>query len=622
MAYKGEDLDLRVPQPRIAREPDPVSAPNGALARTERPAPPPEPIWVDEIVLQCCNYAFDVALARGAAEVGLEHLVHALTRVDAAALLLEANGVREGQLRRESVSLLAAELATSRSADRAAPHRSNDLESVLRRASHSAGRRGRAASVDDVLWATLDHGRNVPAVALLRRLTPDWQRQSGSGAGDEDFAAPAVLSTDERRAFAEFLRDFRTQTGSHTTERGLDAPRDRAGIGARMHTLEQAVHSGLGQGARNWAALTQRLQALEAAASARSDEHDEAFSERLSGIEAALEGRIQEGGSRWTALIDQLSTMETLIRSAGSDPNPQGAELVDRLAGLERTVRAGFGETVRMSTDLGERVGGVVAAAKQRAPLDQAAQTKLAERLASIEIRLEGRLGESARLATQVIERLGAVETLVSGQAAKLEAPMSAQFAQMDDKLATRFAQTSKQIQEAGDRLLVVEQIARTGMTSLDEETQLRDRELQDMQDAIVRLAENQHTLASAIADWRHAVHTDLGAVNSRIDKLIGLMIPSVPPAPAAAHSPASSDAPTRLPTAISAPSSTRTDTSDVDVNVDAGKRGMRSWLFGASEPATVSGRERRRTWLAAAMRRVVAARVRIRDRSRWRRGA
>ena len=621
MAYKGEDLDLRVPQPRIAREPDPVSAPNGAVVRAERTAPPPEPIWVDELVLQCCNYAFDVALARGAAEVGLEHLVHALTRVDAAALLLEANGVREGQLRRESVSLLAGELATGRSADRTAPHRSTDLENVLRRASHSAGRRGRAASVDDVLWATLEHGRNVPAVALLRRLTPDWQRQSRSGTGEEDFAEPAVLSTDERRAFAEFLRDFRAEAGLHRAERERDAPRDQAGIGARMHTLEQAVHSGLGQGARNWAALTQRLQALEAAVSARSDEHDEIFAERLAGIEAALEGRIQEGGSRWTALIDQLSTMETLIKSAGSDPNPQSAQFIDRLAGLERAVRAGFGETVRMSAELGERVGGAVAAAQHRAPLDRAAMAKLAERLASIEIRLESRLNEGARRAAEIIERIGAVATLVSGQAAEIEAPMSAQFAELDDKLAARFAQTSKQIQEAGDRLLVVEQIARTGMTSLDEETQLRDRELQDMQDAIVRLAENQHTLASAIADWRHAVHTDLGAVNSRIDKLIGLMIPSVPPAPAAAPSPASFEASTRLPTALSAPSSTRTDTSDVDVKMDGGKRGLKSWLMGASEAGGFN-RERKRTWIAAAKRRVVAARIRLRDRNRWRRGA
>ena len=621
MAYKGEDLDLRVPQPRIAREPDPVSAPNGALARTERTAPPPEPIWVDDLVLQCCNYAFDVALARGAAEVGLEHLVHALTRVDAAALLLEANGVREGQLRRESVSLLAAELATGRSADRTAPHRSTELENVLRRASHSAGRRGRAASVEDVLWATLQHGRNLPAVALLRRLTPDWQRQSGSGTGDEDFAAPAVLSTDERRAFAEFLREFRTEGGFQRKERAPVVAPDQILVVERMHTLEQAVHSGLGQGARNWAALTQRLQALEAAVSARSDEHDEAFSERLTGIEAALEGRIQEGGSRWTALIDQLSTMETLIRSAGSDPNPQSAQFIDRLAGLERAVRAGFGETVRMSAEQGDRVAGVLAAAQHRAPLDQAAMAKLAERLASIEIRLESRLNESARRAAEITERIGAVATLVSGRVAEIEAPMSAQFAELDDKLAARFAQTSKQIQEAGDRLLVVEQIARTGMTSLDEETQLRDRELQDMQDAIVRLAENQHTLASAIADWRHAVHTDLGAVNSRIDKLIGLMIPSVPPAPAATPSPASFEASTQLPTALSAPSSTRTDTSDVDVKMDGGKRGLKSWLMGASEAST-SNRERKRTWIAAAKRRVVAARIRLRDRSRWRRGA
>ncbi len=35
---------------------------------------------------------------------------------------------------------------------------------------------------------------------------------------------------------------------------------DQAEITERMHTLEKAVHGGLGEGARNWSALNQRLQ--------------------------------------------------------------------------------------------------------------------------------------------------------------------------------------------------------------------------------------------------------------------------------------------------------------------------------------------------------------------------
>ena len=103
MQYKGEDLDLRVPYGRagsdragLDREPAPGRWMRPSAGSGE------EPIWVDELVLQCCNYAFELAYSHDAAEVGLEHLVHALSRVDSAARVLEARGVREGQLRRDS----------------------------------------------------------------------------------------------------------------------------------------------------------------------------------------------------------------------------------------------------------------------------------------------------------------------------------------------------------------------------------------------------------------------------------------------------------------------------------------------------------------------------------------
>ncbi len=108
MQYKGEDMDLRVPVPRTPREGFPATEydpafPNGRWRTTAGPLPPgSEPLWVDETVLACCNMAFDMALAHGAPEVDLDHLVHAMTRVEAASRLLEARGVREGQLRRSA----------------------------------------------------------------------------------------------------------------------------------------------------------------------------------------------------------------------------------------------------------------------------------------------------------------------------------------------------------------------------------------------------------------------------------------------------------------------------------------------------------------------------------------
>ena len=47
-----------------------------------------------------------------------------------------------------------------------------------------------------------------------------------------------------------------------------------------------------------------------------------------------------------------------------------------------------------------------------------------------------------------------------------------------------------------------------------------RDREVAEMHEAVVRLSENQHTLASAIADWRHESHTDFGTVTAALEKM------------------------------------------------------------------------------------------------------
>jgi hypothetical protein len=92
MAYRGEDLDLKAP-PGRSREPAGSASGDATL-------------WVDETVLACCNNAFDLALAHGAAEVRLAHLVHALTRVDDAVRILGQRGIGADRLRHESTTLI------------------------------------------------------------------------------------------------------------------------------------------------------------------------------------------------------------------------------------------------------------------------------------------------------------------------------------------------------------------------------------------------------------------------------------------------------------------------------------------------------------------------------------
>ena len=176
--YRGEDLDLRSPTQRSLRE-TPAAGEGGSNGvRHRQPTANgsrQEPVYVDETVLACCNHAYDIAQAHGAAEVRLEHLVHALTRVEAAAEVLEERGIREAHLRRESAAVIASEIPVGLAHSHAAPRSSVEFEDVLRRASDQARRRDNTASVQDLLWVLLNYDREIPAIALLLRHATDWQ---------------------------------------------------------------------------------------------------------------------------------------------------------------------------------------------------------------------------------------------------------------------------------------------------------------------------------------------------------------------------------------------------------------------------------------------------------------
>ena len=565
MQYKGEDMDLRVPNARAPRETyaatdyDPAYS-NG---RWSRGGGSVEPLWVDETVLACCNHAFDMALAHGAAEVGLEHLVNALTRVEAAARVLEGRGVREAQLRRDSATLIASEIATNLGGERTAPRRSAEMEDVLRRTVEQSGRRGAVATVDDLLWVLLHWGRDVPAIQLLRRMTPDWQRPDW-GRGRESpapyaeplrfapeqprYAVPlqgdglvhrlgaledslrglhAELSSD-RKGLADLIRDVqrdivaqRSDAASlrgdigqrlETLERSVQVRGDTSRIPGqlidRLQQLEKAVHSGLGEGARNWAALGQRLQAFETALAAREpDTSAKPLLERITGIERLFETGASERARNWTALSERLGGIETFLTSRTEEPQREPGELTERVAGLERAVRAGFGDATRLSTLVADRMVEIEKHLGQPLSDESEAVLIVDDRLQSIERILDDRGREQALAATQLITRLDALEH--KSGVTNFDAP----------GLALPFAETS-------ERVLALERMLRTSMVTHEEATRARDREVADMHDALIRLSENQHTLASAISDWRSESNTAFGAINAQVERLAGTTPP------------------------------------------------------------------------------------------------
>ena len=140
MSYKGMDLNLRSSRAWPGREPgiDDNGA-NGGWSHPGRAAQ--EPIPVDDHVEACCNSAYDAAQFHGAAEVRLEHLLYAMTRIRAAAELMEQLGIRAGHVRQETAVAIAS-VAPSH-AELGTPRTSAEMEEILRRA---AARRSRSRS--------------------------------------------------------------------------------------------------------------------------------------------------------------------------------------------------------------------------------------------------------------------------------------------------------------------------------------------------------------------------------------------------------------------------------------------------------------------------------------------
>ncbi|MBS0243475.1 MAG: hypothetical protein JSS20_14955, partial [Proteobacteria bacterium] len=381
MQYKGDDLDLRVPHGRPVREsyaPEYETSSNGRWGgRTYQAGPvSSEPLWVDEVVLACCNYAFDVAQANGAAEVGLEHLVNALTRVDAAARTLELRGVREGQLRRESAALIASEVPAANAGDAVAPRRSAEFEDVLRRASELGSRRGTAASIDDVLWVLLHYGRDVPVVMLLRRLTPDWQRADWGRV--REFAVPEpsprsmpmVVSDPVHSRMSGLEDSLRLMQSEFTAERKLlmDLVRD----------IQRDVVAQRGDGAAFRGDLGQRLESLERTMMTRSEVRLPVhFTDRIAALEKAVHGSLGDATRTSRELAQRLASLETAVGEVRA--LPQLGALAERIVALETSVQSSLSDAARHSRELVQRLAGFETA------LDaQGGAGPLAERMAAL----------------------------------------------------------------------------------------------------------------------------------------------------------------------------------------------------------------------------------------------
>ncbi len=373
--YRGADLDLRTARTWSATSTDlmsgfevPTTAPQqGAHASAHRGGP----IWVDETVLAAANHAFEVALAHGAREVRLEHLVHALTRIEAAAATLELRGVRVVPLRRDSAVLIASDIPVSGTGG--APRRSHELEETLRLAAANAAHAGRPAGVDDVLHVLVDLRSDHPAGELLLR-----HLSRGS-------------------------RDFWSPFGSARTPYGGPAHLVDMSEGERMRGAPSTAYLAGGQhrlveGSAGDAEVLERLAAIE-----------RVLSDRLSAVEAALAGVSTGVPPDLLPIKERLDLIEEAVLSRESD----GA-LVERISAIGRLMQEERAERTNALEALVADVKALAGALGQSG--EEGANASVAERLQGLVADLEQHRIE---LGASLGDRIAAIERTLAAQGEK-----------------------------------------------------------------------------------------------------------------------------------------------------------------------------------------------------------
>ncbi|HWK38204.1 MAG TPA: Clp protease N-terminal domain-containing protein, partial [Hyphomicrobium sp.] len=360
MDYRGPDLDLKTTRLGAAStEARREASGTPPASATARPANVRSgPIWVDEVVIACANHAYDVALAYRAAEVSLPHLLLAMTRVDAAAVALDARGIRVGALRRESAVAIASEPPAAEAG--VPPRGAPELEDVLRLASSRASHAGHAATVDEVVQALADIGGDLPGGDLIMRYVPRaardiWGTQAapsrplaaalgfelgepdrspasaGGGAATAASAAPSI----DPAVLQSVLERL------STVERGL---------GERFSALEAAIAKQSPQSAADLSPLEKRLAAIESALSAGAESQaarplDGEIAQRLSAIDEVLSRGAERGKELRpfdAELSQRLFAIEDAIKKAGAPAGdgerPVDAAIAGRLAAIEQAL--------------------------------------------------------------------------------------------------------------------------------------------------------------------------------------------------------------------------------------------------------------------------------------------
>lgn len=442
MAYRGGDLELRVPHGFSGRDGAHLANDTGWLSRALESSEPRGEgssggtIWVGAAVLAAVNRAYDLAVVHRALEVRLEHLVHALTLIDETAKSLERHGIRVATLRRESAAVIAEQRPDGPTNGRAEPFTSEELIDTLRQAAERAYQRRSPTTTEDILAVLFDMKRETSSRTLLARHRSDWNLNApaeprerirvsaGSQIIGESPAARADTSTvtdafqnnrldtlerivrelsqevgGERRMFDELLVELR-RGNAVRVEQPAPPPPPRVNTLDRLSALEQAI-------------LEHRSPKPAAPQAPVEPTIDNGLGDRIQRVERSVDAKFSELTRTWALLGERLQGIEELLleeRPAGAIELPHTLTrrfdlldgLEDKLKSLEQTVTLvldQFGTLERRLEEAG------------RVDVDL---TPVSERLGEIELLLKGTGSAVTVDLDPITHRLRDIERLVA----------------------------------------------------------------------------------------------------------------------------------------------------------------------------------------------------------------
>lgn len=516
MGYHGEDLDLRTPQTWPSGDAFPPS--EAVSANGKRGSFLAGPVLVDEAVLACFNQAYDIASAHRAGEVRVEHLLNAMTRLDAAAAALEMHGIRVVALKRETATIIAGDIPAMPGSGAVSPRRSEDLAEVLKFAMSLAARRKGAVTVEDLLQVLFEHRAEFGASELLLRFAsrvaeplPPLTRSEPRYAPSRytvDYARPTYRS-DYLGTPTDALQNSRIESLEQAVRAlGQDLSNERHAIAGLVRDLARDTVSHQDDQGRSHAMLIDRIGALEMAfrdggAPATSGEPS-ALIAKLGDIEAALELRLQEMSQSWAVLSTRLQELETSIRERPAPveggPAIDMKPIADRLDVIEEAVlgssQSGFVELGDRLSRLEDVIGQVMAA-----PTGEGDTAELAGRLDKIH---------------SLWDNLEDLSGNVSGLSGNL-AGLGGKFDGLSEKFDAHHGSLVELVTNFGERVSAAERAIAAEIETATAKHQAYTKDLTEVHEALLKVNQNQHTLAGSMDQWRSDSASDVADIMNRL---------------------------------------------------------------------------------------------------------